>query len=81
MTGYFKAAAWRLEGRRSVQRDTQIRRWLASRSCDWVYARRISVLLWSDRISGSVSVCTSKRLVPAPEPKFRDFMLSILRVV
>ena len=46
MTGYFNAAAWRFEGRRFGRLDTQERRWLASRSHDWVYSSRSGVCLW-----------------------------------
>ena len=46
MTGYFNAAAWRLEGRRFGRLDTQKRRWLALRSRDWIYSRRRGVCIW-----------------------------------
>ena len=79
MTGYFEAVAWRLERRRSVQRDTQIRRWPASGAVVG-YVQGATMYCY-DCVGGIVPVCITNCPVSASLLKFTDFMLSILPVI
>ena len=46
MIGYFEAAGWRFEERRSGELDTQMRRWLALRSSGWICSGRSGLCMW-----------------------------------
>ena len=78
MTDYFNAAAWRLEGRRFGRLDTQKRRWLASRSHNWIYSRRRGVCIWLCQLDyiclyhqmSVTSVTTEAQRLPSMNPSW-----------